>query len=265
MDATPEQIERILRGEEEGSPAWEREYLCKLVTDKDLRVVREFNRNKHVEDRPRPRFYTPYTFLDIAFTKDNCAALFCYLDFGNATLVVEDEWVGRTKTLSEIRDSLIAHELALFGDTKVWRFGDGSALGQGILSTLTGDFNCEILPCTMASEKDVMINGLREFMGANRIKIHPRCRNLIAQLEEGIWDLRSGNAKPVYQRSKALGHLDAIDALTYGVRSVDWNLNPVPAGKLNEYEYFIHPNAPKAMTDQQRAASRILRGAFRGN
>jgi hypothetical protein len=201
----------------------------------------------------------------LAFSKDKVAAIFAYYDFGAATLVVEDEWLAVTKVLSEVRDAIISHELALWQDKKVWRYGDGSALGAGILATLGADFNCEILPCAMASDKEIMINALREFMGADRIKIHPRCKNLIAQLEDGIWDTRGGNVKPDYKRTQDLGHLDAIDALVYGVRSVDWHLNPAPAGRLNEYDAVIHPNPHRYMTDQQRAMSQVIRGAFRNN
>jgi hypothetical protein len=256
------QIESILSGVTKGLPGWHREYLCELVTDDNLRVCREFDHRVHVhQSRPTPTYYTPYTSLDIAFSKDNCAALFGYLDFRNAQLVIEDEWLGKAKVMSEVRDAMFSRELSLWGEKPVLRFGDGSALGAAILATLTVDFNCEIQPCQMASDKEVMINSLREYMGAGRISINARCKNLISQLKDGIWD--SGGKKADYQRSKTMGHLDALDSLIYMVRSVDWHLNPTPNGRMNEYNNYVLPKSGRYSTEQERAILTMVKGIFR--
>lgn len=263
MEAEPQDIPLIFKGEKKGSPAWHREYLCELVTDDSLRVVPEFDAKKHVGENPRPIYFTPYTFLDLAFTRDKCAALFGYFDFKAGKLIIEEEWVKNAKVLSEIKDAIVTRELQLWPEGKTVRYGDGSAMGVGILSTLTSDFGLEVLPCYFGgSTKEVMVNGLREFMGAGRILIHPRCEQLIYQLQNGI--RKSGETdKLEYKRSDNVGHLDAIDALVYGVRSIDWHLNPTPIGKLNEYQNWVNPIKPQ-LSDQARSALKIFRGAFRG-
>lgn len=262
MGETNEDIEKILKGEKKGTPAWEREYLCNEVSDDNLRVVREFDPVKHVAEFPRPTHFTPYTFLDIAFTRDNCAALFCFYDFRTGTLVVEDEWIGRSKSLGQLKDIIVSREVALFGGghTPV-RYGDGSALGAGILASLTSDFGLDILPCQQGPTKTYMINGLREFIGANRVKVNPRCTGTIDQLWKGVWD--ASKAKEDYMRLPGLGHLDALDALCYGVASVDWQLNPVPTGQINEYQNIVVRRENIEATGQAMTVRKMFQNVWR--
>jgi hypothetical protein len=56
--------------------------------------------------------------------------------------------------------------------------------------------------------------------------IHPRCAELIQQLETTIWN----NQRTSYERNK-YGHGDLLDALVYLVRNIDRNRNPYPAAK----------------------------------
>lgn len=253
-DENDDGVVAILAQRKKGTPAWEREWKCELVTDENVRVVREFEPEKHVRELFRPSHFYCYTFIDLAFVKDYCAALFCYLDFKQATLVVEDEWLGKgTPSLATVASLIRAREMALYQDQVPLRYGDGTALGQQILASLTADHNLEVIPCTMLANKEAMINSLREYMGADRIFIHPRCHNLIDQLKDGIWKVKPGSgAKPEYERTEVMGHLDALDCLVYGVRMVDWQLNPTPKGKLNDYTHWVNPRGYHPnLSDQQ--------------
>lgn len=70
-----------------------------------------------------------------------------------------------------------------------------------------------------------MVNEVRIWVAAGRVKIHPRCKQLIGCLRYGIWD----NKRTQFARSGAYGHFDALAALVYLIRNIDINSNPVPA------------------------------------
>jgi len=68
------------------------------------------------------------------------------------------------------------------------------------------------------------INNLRVLVGQRRIRILNTEANkpLIAQLRSGRWNEKRTD----FESSTALGHLDALMALAYGVRGIPWERNP---------------------------------------
>lgn len=243
----------------DASPTWEREYLCRMITDAAKRVTPEFSEEIHVGAMEwRPGYYQPYTFLDLAFVRDYTHALFAYHDFEHAKLVVLDEWRGRRMSSEQIVTALRAKEKEHFAGKSIsmLRFGDNSNQQQLFDMATLHKYN--VLP-TKKDNKEAMVNHLRTLFNANKILIHPRCSFLISQLRDGIWkDKESG--KPDFERSEELGHLDGIDALVYGVRNVNFHYNPAPMG-LSNPNYFVGAGAPQG-SGPAYELRKLMRGVY---
>jgi hypothetical protein len=54
--------------------------------------------------------------------------------------------------------------------------------------------------------------------------VHPRCTFLLATLKAATFN----KTRTDFNRTQALGHMDAIAAATYGYRSIDKTTNPIP-------------------------------------
>jgi hypothetical protein len=240
--ATETDIDLILAGKMQGSPTWQREYLCQMVTDRDLRVVPEFEPQTHVREHPRPNYFQPYVFIDFGFQTDYSAALFGYIDFSLSLLHIENEFVGRRLNSRELALEMVKKERELWGlkpHKNPIRFADSNAQQQ--IYDMGSLFDYPISACSKAGGIEGMVNNLREMIGADRFSVHPRCTNLIRQLREGIWkkDKRGFiNSTLRFERSETMGHLDCIAALMYGARSIDWRRNPTPPGVINHSTHF---------------------------
>jgi hypothetical protein len=256
-------VKRLIAREKglKGTPTWEREYLCQMVTDMTRRVTPEFDPERHVRgDYLKPHYYDPYVFIDLAFVKDYTHALFAFFDFEKSILVVEDEWRGRRLSSPEIHAELAKKEKEHFGKRYPLRYGDNS--NQQQLWDLQRLHNYVVLP-TKKDLKEAMVNQLRALFQANKVIIHPRCKFLIDQLENGLWK-DDTEGKPAFERTEKMGHLDAIDALVYGIRNVDWTRNPAPAGIVNRYTHMI--TMPDYAKPQQTIElSKLMRGVYGRN
>lgn len=202
----------------------QREYFCEHVTEAARVIVPEW-RPEMVVDYPRPGSWGllhKYVAIDVGVS-DFTAALFGYYDFPKATLVIEDEEVRSegNVTTKQIAEFIREKEAALWGGHPTYR--RISDVDLVLVQSLTAD---ERLPI-MATSKDklpLMVNDLRILVGQDRLRVHPRCVQLIGCLRTGIWDKHRAK----FQRSGVYGHLDALAALMYLVRNLDQNTNPIP-------------------------------------
>jgi hypothetical protein len=82
------------------------------------------------------------------------------------------------------------------------------------------------------------VNAVRVGIQNGKIKIHPRCKKLIAHLESGVWKSRKSK-RLEFDRPNTdvfadgeripLGHYDFVAALVYFELSVQKHRNPTPA------------------------------------
>ncbi len=232
------------------SIAVRREYYVEIIADTARAIVPEFDdevRSVVIKDIDRPPYFDAYVSMDIG-VKDLTVALFAYLDFRNATLVIEDEFVinGPDMTTDKLARGIKAKEEALWknpytGDQKTpyIRISDNNLL---LIQDLSRIHNLHFLP-TEKKNADSALNQLRMLVSSKKIIISPKCTNLIHHLINGTWNKnRSSYERAVDQESRQ-HHYDAIDALSYLVRNVNWTKNPYPAN----YDYpmgeiFLNPN-----------------------
>lgn len=213
----------------ENSTTWKREYLAEFVVDADYAIVPEWQ-DRMLADAPtqHPHYnlWHKYEGLDIGH-KDLTALLSGTYVFSEARLYIEDEGDlhGPAMTARSLADMVRVKR------EKNW--GVGTKIYRSI-----ADNNNPILLQDMGVEHDVhfsptdkeslhaMVNKVREWVQADRVRISPKCVKLLGCLKYGVWDER----RKEFDRSPFYGHFDHLAALVYLIRNIDENSNPVPVG-----------------------------------
>ena len=214
------------------SSAFRREYLCELIMSEDDAVVPEFTdemQSKCIKEWSVVPYKDLYVAGDIGF-KDLTVFLFGYYDFKNAKLIIEDELImsGKKMTTSlmaelirEKEKNLWTNPLTKEQQAPYLRVCDNNLI---VINDLWQLHKISFQP-TQKDDADAALNSLRIMLKDERIIIHPRCTTLINHLKYAKWE----KARKKYRRSKDYGHYDAVDALKYMVRCVQYSKNPYPA------------------------------------
>jgi hypothetical protein len=209
------------------STQYRREFGCELVTESERAVLPEFDVGKHVGECVRPEYFDGYTVLDLGMT-DLSVALLSYYDFANACIVVEDEVVRQYCTVSQLAPLIFDAERNLWGSKPPRkRMSDAQPISLaefGRQHLLQPDLVPKEMRFAAVNNRDpeALINRTRTLLASRRIKIHPRCENLIKQCLGGLWNIKRTD----YERIPGLGHLDAVMALVYTVDCIDFANNP---------------------------------------
>lgn len=234
------QIEEVIRqcgGKD--SDTFKREYMCELISDSSARIIPEFDEKQHVRKVQIPVYYQQYVGADFGL-KDYTAILFGYLDFTRQKLVIQDEQVFNYKTTQEMAEAVKAVEERLWKDhtRQAIRIGDNELQ---TLWDLQAQYKLTFKPA-VKYDKEAAIAQLRDGFVHGRIEVWPNCKNLIHQLNNGVWN----EARSSFERNDSLGHCDAIDALIYMYRHINWRLNPIPEVHPNKHIQFIPTEKPNS-------------------
>jgi terminase large subunit-like protein len=218
----------------ESKHSWQREIECSLIPDRDLLIIPEFQDVKHevvVDQYERPKWYFPHICTDFGFM-DYSAVLYGYNDFQNQTLVIEDEIFVNYKTTGDLARLMREKEAEVFKDAPypVVRYGDND-IQQ--LADLRGDYKYSIRPVDKW-DKESACSRLRTRFQSRRIRILSKCQALIFQLDTA---LRKENGD--FERSERYGHADAIAALIYLNRALNFQANPYPLDEDYDPNEFI--------------------------
>lgn len=217
------------------SSTWQREYEAKFVTDTDLAVIPEFSAHeaKIVGEIERPPYFHTYVAMDVGY-HDLTVALLGYMHFDEAKLVIEDEVVLRHTVSREIEESVSKKEQELWSmRNKPVDHGRNAEMWEPMTRVVDAPAQVVADLCNfhernwIAAEKDdaaAALNALRLAVSNHSLLIHPRCKTLISHLRHAIWN----KSRTSFDRSGDFGHFDAVDALKYLIRSVDFHRNPYP-------------------------------------
>ena len=232
--------EQIIEAGGEDTTDFRREFLAEIVTDEDKAVVPEFDhfaRQDIIKEWTRPPFYSPYVAMDLGF-KDLTVVLFGYYDFMKAKIVIEDEYIinGKKMVLDDL--TLAVHQK----ENELWtnkltnevikprlRVADNDLI---VLNEINNSKVCPGINFQPIGKKDVleaMVNDLRQKVRSRSIVIHPRCQTLIRHIKNATWDKQ----RKKFSRTVADFHYDALAALIYFIRSINYNYNPYP----KNYQY----------------------------
>lgn len=235
------------------TPEFRREYLAERVTDKTLAVMGddwELAKETALVEWPRPEFFDAYVSMDMGGV-DPHAALFGLWDFRRSSLVIEDEALLRDgENTKQLSDKIKAKETELYGsgawngtmrgaveveDLPDWLKESRSDGWQPqpylrvcdndvqIARDLVQLHGLAFLP-TAKDDKRWQVNEARILLREGRIKINPRCRNLVRHLEQTVW---SNHRQTDYKRKNG-EHGDLLDCLFYMVRNIRRSRNPYP-------------------------------------
>jgi hypothetical protein len=237
----PEDIEEIalsIGGKE--STDFKREYMVELIPDSNDVVIPEFTKALQklvVVEVVKPQRYDAYVSMDIG-VRDMTVLLFAYYDYKMGRLVIEDELVysGKEVITDNIAADIVRKEDAYWGSypVTVKRVADNNNLVM--LNDLQMKHGLTFLPA-LKDNNEAAINNLRLLIKKGQIIRNPRCKTLIFQLENAVWN----KTRTTYSRVGG-HHFDAVDSLKMMCRSIDFTNNPYPAGfELNKgVDYFFN-------------------------
>lgn len=208
------------------SVAFRREFEAEILTDPEKAVVPEFTAEREariVGDWPTPPRFIPYTIIDTGFI-DFTAVVFGYWDFRAAKAVVQDDLLidfrGEGENAESLAGRIKAKEESIWGRPAEHRFGDGDLI---VLHELTRH-GLTTAP-VKKDELEAQVNSLRTDCSADKLRICPAARNVIAHMKYGVWDKQ----RRKFDRSPVHGHYDALAAVMYFVRHINRSVNPYPA------------------------------------
>lgn len=238
-----EKIEQILSNYPggENNTEFRREYLCEIIKDENLSVLPEVDDDllsKIVKNPDFPPFYSRYVSMDIGF-KDLTVVLYGYYDFRDNRIVIQDEIVKNGKEIhlpdftkllqdkeKELWNNNLTHELVK-PDVRVSDINPFVIQEINIYSKKNDPQHSMDFSIATKHDKLAHLNKLRVMLANERILIHPKCETLIRHLKHCKWKDKSN--KDDFARSPDDGHYDAVDALLYFSRAVNYNKNPYPA------------------------------------
>lgn len=218
-----------------------RELYCEIIKDSNSAVLPEFDtalEKEIVKNWPKPPFYDAYEAMDTG-GKDLTVVLYGYYDFRADRIIVEDETVinfqDKNTTIELLAKEINKKEIELWKNpisfeykAPYMRFSDiDYILIQEIYAQSRKLFPKEQIisfQITKKDELDAAVNNLRILLANKKIIIHPKCTTLIRHLKNIKWDKQ----KNKFARSMDNGHYDAVAALIYLVRNVQFTKNPYP-------------------------------------
>lgn len=240
------------------SSTWKREYECKDVVDEAIAVIGEASNEElmaeMVKEHPRPLFFNSMTTMDPGFSPSHTGIVFGYVDFQQGLLVIEDELDMlrmRTDIMAE-RIRAKESELNYNPKGKHQRWSD-------IDPRLLQDLDSLHHMAFAATTKDylpAMVNHARVLLSQKRVRIHPRCKSLIAQLKAVTWN----ESKSGFDFSTQFGHYDLVSAFIYATRNADWHGNPFPT--IPDGVHFWSHVIPQSMLKEKRGNEGLMAHLF---
>lgn len=260
-------------------PKFKCEYLCEFAVDRSDMVVHTFNddvKNDVVtEDYKRPDFFDAYTSGDPAAT-DLTGLLFAYWDYHKKELVIEDEATlggeheSESITTKEISDTIKRKEKLNWTNNFGQKVEPYKRIMDNNNKILINDLNTEYglnFKATKKHDKQSVVDKICRMLREGSIKINPKCKQLIFQLETTKWKTaRDGKIKNEFAKTKVkkgnpngykTHHGDLVDALIYLVRNINEHHNPFPPGYgMPVGDRVIYPDGAFE-TDRTRLAKRM--------
>ncbi len=223
------------------SPHCRRELFCEIVRDEQRLIVPEFNETRHCFTVAQPSYTYYLTAIDFGGVRDNHAVLLTFFDFKrNKFCILEELWL----SINTGTDEIIKKTLEL--ETKYnikWLKGIPKRItdapGQTLVDMKRMGFECAIPEKGKDSVEDG-IQAIRVALLKDQIEINAdKCPILVQTLKYGMWNKHRTD----FMRTDALGHCDALAAMSYAWRHTDRQTNPYPdnIGRSQD-DWFMEPS-----------------------
>lgn len=244
----------------EADDEFRRECLNELITDGSNAIIPEFTpeiEKECVVDWAMPPYCDRYVSMDLGF-RDLTVVLFGFYDFQHDCVVIQDEIVmnGPRMTSDFLASEIYKKEEELWRNPMTGEIHDPyKRVSDNNNLTLLNDLQRLYglnFTTTNKKDKESHINILRTRISNFQVYIHPRCKTLIHHLKFGTWNKQ----RTSFARSPDDGHYDAIDALIYMVRNIDFGKNPFPRNYRLGFigpssNLFIKPGHDEPETDYE--------------
>lgn len=264
---TEKMIERIIEFYPKGreDPNFRREHKLELIPNNTHRLTPEFDEELHVFEEGEivkgiqygssiiSQTYQYFLSVDTG-TVDNTAILMGYLDHNAQILVIKKEWVKNNNNLTEIASEIINFkeefsEYYYNPDRGLKVIIDAFSLEHKELREIHGIEHQNPIKGLVEDN----IAHLRSAFENNKIKISEDCVRLIWELKNCVWKETITDIKQI-ERTAKQKHGDAIMALTYMLRAVNWRFRPDRSEHNIELSNF-NPKKNKIENLKQRSAS----------
>lgn len=230
----------------ETNPVFRREYLADYsISDDAKRVTPEFDEATNAafftDYKGPPEVVRPYLSMDFAF-HDPCGMIASYLDPIAGAMIITDEWQQRGMNTDQVGEKLVEMEKRLVDSlpncAEAIRIMD---VDPSLAADLYLRFKLVFEPCHKTANSYSMLSKLRVAIADGRIRIHPRCEELIFQLKSGVFNEKDTD----YVRTTRSGHLDLVDCLKYLCLNARWTeIFPPPAPTARRGEILIPDMRP---------------------
>lgn len=255
------------------SVEWRREGECELLTDEKRAVVPEYSAHRErvavtLEEWPKPPTHRLWYFAADLGYADGSAVLGAWHDFLNGRLMVEDERIlpRPTSDVVQAASKEMEDEHVTPGEQVVSRVADAALITIADMAKLQPKEVEEPARWRMTAKDNLegAVNAVRVRVKRHEVWIHPRCSTLLSHLEFAIWNERRTEFERLSEDEageSGLRHFDALAALIYLVRSVDWTRNPYPPAPIPSQQggrhvpaHILHPPTkyPKATRGRVR-------------
>jgi hypothetical protein len=213
-----------------------REYLCEIIRDRSVVIIPDFDDKLHVSGlAERGVDMILETFTDWGGVRDKTASILMGYEFLTGMDYVIDElvWDHNTPTdyiVKEIREK--------WGSLPI-RTHYADAPGQ-LQVDLANSYD---FPVTIPNKVDweAGINQMGNRFTTNKILINPRCKFTIETCRSGVFNKNRTD----FERTAALGHMDAAAALMYGIKCLH-RLSPTTAVRAHsDWQWTPLKNQPR--------------------
>lgn len=233
-ELSPEQYDACVRrcgGKD--TDDFKREYLCQIVRDSSVVVAPDFNESRHVVGINVPAFTHWNVMVDWGGVRDYTVGLLYTYDYYRNKLLFYREFLHYENTPTTKIWPGVETWMTDFAipQARVWADAPGQTLVDLAAITKT--------PVSLPTKDDweAMINALNVRLRMGFIEIDPACKFLIESLRSGTFNKNRTD----FERTKALGHCDAIAAIMYAIRHFE-DENPYPVETFPSDRYFKRPD-----------------------
>jgi hypothetical protein len=216
-----------------------REFLAMIIRPVTLMVIPVFHERETIMDFSVPPACRWQIIIDWGGVRDKTVALLMTYEYNSDCDMIWDErkWDENTGTdviMKEIKESGWLDYIRLDQDP-VW----ADVPGQ-LQIDLERDHNF-IVHLPPKQNWLGSVNTMAARFATKNVKIKPRCKFLIASVRAGMLN----KTKTDFERTKALGHMDALAALMYGIRVLNRE-SPYLDGYVKQTDnLFVNPDTIK--------------------
>lgn len=237
---------------------------CEKIADTNSLVIPEATNEKMADiigDWIEPEFCQKYVVADYG-VMDNNAFLFCYYDFMNGKVVIQDELIlsGAEYDTALMAEEVRKKEVELWGKDGVLtlepqRYCDNNLQ---IIRDFANLHNLMFL-ATAKDNKQAAINDVRVRLQGDMIVINPKCVNLINHIQNATWDKNRMKFKQGLDH-----HYDTLDCLIYLIRNIDYQKNPFPSGYFLKGSFISPKYNNREKTQFEQSMEKLFTPKKRG-